>query len=169
MPENNAPEKEAIALEGANPILRAESLEASIGYYARLLGFKVNWQTQFIASVKRGRCNLFLAQDDQGHAGGWVWIGVGDFEALCADYLASGAKIRHSPTNDPWACEMQIEDLDGNVLRMGSESKEGQPFGEWLDRYGRTWPREDSKSARSGDGDRGSPLAARSALELLCS
>lgn len=32
---------------------------------------------------------------------------------------------------------MQVEDLDGNVLRLGSEPKENQPTGEWLDMDGR--------------------------------
>ena len=35
---------------------------------------------------------------------------------------------------------MQVEDPDGNVLRMGSEPKEGEPFGEWMDMEGRVWP-----------------------------
>ena len=35
---------------------------------------------------------------------------------------------------------MQVEDLDGNVLRMGSESKKAEPIGEWLDMYGKVWP-----------------------------
>ncbi|MGH7452221.1 MAG: hypothetical protein ACRENG_12815 [bacterium] len=34
---------------------------------------------------------------------------------------------------------MQIEDLDGNVLRFGSEPKTDQPFGEWLDMHGDHW------------------------------
>jgi hypothetical protein len=37
---------------------------------------------------------------------------------------------------------MQVEDPDGNVLRMGSESLKGEPFGEWLDMDGRVWPPE---------------------------
>lgn len=35
---------------------------------------------------------------------------------------------------------MQVEDLDGNVLRFGSEPIAGAPFGEWLDMHGRIWP-----------------------------
>jgi catechol 2,3-dioxygenase-like lactoylglutathione lyase family enzyme len=137
------PEKPAeIRFEGQNPILRVIDLEASIDYYVNKLGFRVNWKTQYIASVKRGRVDLFLAEGDQGHPGGWVWIGVSDVRALRAGYESRGAKIRHPPTNYPWALEMQVEDLDGNVLRMGSESLEGEPFGEWLDMNGRAWPPE---------------------------
>jgi hypothetical protein len=28
---------------------------------------------------------------------------------------------------------MQVEDPDGNVLRFGSDSIKGRPYGEWLD------------------------------------
>jgi len=69
-----------------------------------------------------------------------VWIGVEDVDALMHEYRASGAKIRHPPTNYPWACEMQVEDLDGNVLRLGSDTKKDEPFGEWLDMHGKIWP-----------------------------
>jgi hypothetical protein len=34
---------------------------------------------------------------------------------------------------------MQVEDLDGNVLRFGSEPRPGEPDGEWLDMHGRRW------------------------------
>jgi hypothetical protein len=34
---------------------------------------------------------------------------------------------------------MQIEDPDGNVLRLGSDSKKDQPIGSWLDMRGDTW------------------------------
>ena len=62
------------------------------------------------------------------------------------EYEASGAQIRNPPTNYWWAYEMQIEDLDGNVLRIGSDPKEGEPFGSWLDMHGDRW-------IQSEDGD----------------
>ena len=135
-----------VAFEGVSPILRVSSLEASVDYYVRVLGFAVDWQEPgVIASVSRGRCTLFLCEGDQGHAGGWVWIGVGDARALHSEYARRGARIRHPPTNYAWALEMQVEDLDGNVLRMGSEPDEGAAIGEWLDMRGDRW-------VRSGDG-----------------
>ena len=42
-------------------------------------------------------------------------------------------------TNYSWAYEMQVEDLDGNVLRIGSEPKADRPFGGWLDMHGDAW------------------------------
>ena len=34
---------------------------------------------------------------------------------------------------------MQVEDPDGNILRIGSDPKPDQPTGPWLDMYGHTW------------------------------
>ncbi len=125
--------------EGTTPILRVQNVEASVHYYVDQLGFKLNWQSPYFASVSRGRCTIFLSQGDQGHPGSWVWVGVGDADALLEEYRRTGAKIRHIPTNYSWAYEMQVEDLDGNILRCGSEPKENTPIGEWLDMNGARW------------------------------
>jgi catechol 2,3-dioxygenase-like lactoylglutathione lyase family enzyme len=133
---NNA----TIEFECVSPILRVQNLQASIEYYSSVLGFKLDWEAPGMnASVSRSRCCIFLCEGDQGNPGTWVWIGVQDAEALFEAYRAKGARIRHPPTNYPWACEMQVEDLDGNVLRLGSDSKRDQPFGEWLDMRGDRW------------------------------
>lgn len=123
----------------ATPILRVSDLTASLDHYARVLGFDLKWRAGTFASVGRGRCSLFLCEGDQGHAGGWVWIGVGDAAALHEELLAKGARVRHPPTNYAWALEMQVEDPDGNVLRFGSDPREGVPPGEWLDGAGVRW------------------------------
>jgi predicted enzyme related to lactoylglutathione lyase len=117
-----------------------QSLSISIDYYVTALGFKLDWQEPGImASVSRDRCSLMLCEGDQGNPGSWVWIGVGDVETLCAEYRTKGAKVRQPPTNYPWACEMQVEDPDGHVLRIGSEPKSDEPFGEWCDMHGDRW------------------------------
>jgi len=126
-------------LEGVTPVLRVTDTAASIDYYVRVLGFELNWQQGSFVSVSRDRCHLFLCQGDQGHPGTWVWIGVGDAEKLHEEYKASGAKIRNPPNNFPWAYEMQVEDPDGNVLRMGSEPKPGAMDGKWRDMNGDLW------------------------------
>jgi hypothetical protein len=125
--------------EGVSPILPVKSLSASLDYYLHKLGFKMDWQGPFVASVSRGRCHIFLSEGDQGNPGTWVWIGVNDAAALYDEYRSKGARIRHPPTNYTWAYEMQVEDLDGNVLRMGSDQKADQPVGEWLDMHGNRW------------------------------
>jgi catechol 2,3-dioxygenase-like lactoylglutathione lyase family enzyme len=133
------PGKNVTYFEGASPILRVANLKESLRYYVNVLGFKVNWETPMFASVGRGRCNLMLSEGDQGYPGTWVWVGVGDAELLFEEYCAKRARIRHPPTNYPWAYEMQVSDLDGNVLRLGSEPKANYPHGPWLDMQGVSW------------------------------
>ncbi len=129
-----------MAFERIDPILRVADLAASLDYYVRILGFKIDWTYDgLIASVSRDGCVLMLSQGDQGHTGTWVWIGVEDCAAIHDELRASGAKIRNPPQNFPWALEMQVEDPDGNVLRIGSESIAGAPFGRWRDMNGTLW------------------------------
>jgi catechol 2,3-dioxygenase-like lactoylglutathione lyase family enzyme len=108
------------------PILRVNSLAASIHYYVNVLGFRVDWggedQSTF-ASVSRDGRSIMLSQGEQGQPGTWLWIGVENIEPLYADYSAKGVKFREPPTNYPWAYEMKVEDPDGHVLRFGSEPK----------------------------------------------
>lgn len=125
-----------VEFESMTPIIRVRDMDASIDYYTRVLGFMEEWHDATFGSIRRNRVHLFLAAHDQGNVGSWTYIGVEDADALHEEYRASGAKIRQPPTNFAWAYEMQVEDLDGNVLRMGSEPKEGAPFGEWLDMNG---------------------------------
>ena len=132
--------RQGINFHHASPILRVRSLAASVAHYVNQLGFSLDWEDPGImVSVSRGQCNLMLCQGDQGHPGTWVWIGVGNVEALFEEYRTRGAMIRHPPTNYPWACEMQVQDPDGHVLRFGSDPKPGQPTGPWLDMHGDSW------------------------------
>jgi predicted lactoylglutathione lyase len=135
-----------IEFGGVTPILRVKDLAASVSYYVSALGFKVKWgfpeaQKSFFASITRGQCNLFLSEGDQGHPGSWVWIDGKDVDVLYQEFLATGAKIRNPPTNYEWALEMQVEDLDGNILRFGSDPRKDEPFGPWLDMNGDRWVR----------------------------
>ncbi len=135
----SSPAATATYFEGVCPILPVANVQTSIDYYLGVLGFKLDWQVTGFASVTRGKCHIMLCEGDQGHPGTWVWVGVGDAEQLFEEYKAKGAKVRHPPTNYEWACEMQVEDPDGNVLRLGSEPKPEQPIGPWLDMNGDLW------------------------------
>ena len=141
-----APKHATIAFKRVTPVLRVNDLAASLEYYVRVLGFQLDWrdeQGNSFASVTRNDCHLFLAVGDQGHSGSWVWIGVSDVDALHEELIAKGARVRHPPANYPWGSrELQVEDLDGNVLRLGSDNKAGEPIGDWLDMHGIRWRRD---------------------------
>jgi catechol 2,3-dioxygenase-like lactoylglutathione lyase family enzyme len=56
--------QQKIAFGGVTPVLRVASIEASIDYYTRALGFRVNFlypdsQAPDFASISRGHCSVF--------------------------------------------------------------------------------------------------------------
>jgi catechol 2,3-dioxygenase-like lactoylglutathione lyase family enzyme len=117
--------------ERAEPILSVRDLPASLRYYVDVLGFtNADWGTDTFTAVTRDGAGLYLCQGAQGRPGTWAWIGVEDVGLLHHEYTASGATIRLSPHNYPWAYEMQVEDPDGHVLRFGSDPRTDQPFAE---------------------------------------
>jgi catechol 2,3-dioxygenase-like lactoylglutathione lyase family enzyme len=130
MPEH---ESSPVAFKGVTPILRVASIEASLAYFADALRFTVQWQHGDFGAVARGDASLMLCEGEQGHAGTWVYIGVSDADEL----RARSAIIRHPPTNYPWGSrELHVTDPDGPVLRFGSDLREGEPMGEWMDSKG---------------------------------
>jgi hypothetical protein len=46
---------------------------------------------------------------------------------------------------------MQGEDPDGNVLRLGSDTKSNEPAGEWLDMQGNRWVRSSENKWTRGE------------------
>ncbi len=119
--------------ECCNPILGVTDMAAAVRYYVAVLGFKqASWGDASFTCITRDGASLYLSSAGQGQTGAWVWIGVNDVEQLHEELLACGAIIRDEPLNYPWALEMRVEDLDGNVLRLGSESKKDRPFDIWM-------------------------------------
>jgi predicted enzyme related to lactoylglutathione lyase len=113
-----------VRFECINPILRVENMEASLGFYVNTLGFQnASWGNGDFTHVGRDGVGIYLCKGGQGQGKAWIWVGVEDVEKLHEEYKARGVTILLPPTNYPWALEMQIEDPDGNVLRLGSEPK----------------------------------------------
>jgi catechol 2,3-dioxygenase-like lactoylglutathione lyase family enzyme len=122
------------------PVFRVQDVDASIAYYKDALGFELRWRANdTFGCVVRDKCSIFLTNDNQSQPRMWAWIGVQDVRALHGDLVASGAKIRNPPNNFEWALEMQVEDLDGNVLRIGSDPEKEEPLGVWRDGDGIRW------------------------------
>ncbi|MFY9843661.1 MAG: VOC family protein [Terriglobales bacterium] len=134
------PESATNSLGSAIPVFRVKDVDASIAYYLNALGFELRWRApDGFACVAREKCSIFLTDDNQSQPRMWVWIGVQDVRALHDEYVTSGGKIRNPPNNFEWALEMQVEDLDGNVLRIGSDAEKEKPLGIWPDADGIRW------------------------------
>ena len=132
------------------PVLRVNDLQASLDYYEKALGFKIEFKMVDFASVSRDKCDIFLCVGDQGTAPAWMWIPTDDADVLYAELSGRGAKIWNPPTNYPWgSCELHVADPDNNVLRFGSDLKPGAPTGRWRDMNGVAWlQQEDGKWKR---------------------
>jgi hypothetical protein len=140
------------SLGPAVPILRVGDLDASVSYYLDRLGFRLEWRSDPLASVRRDRTSIMLSAGDQGRPGTWLWIAAGDVDQLYAELEARGARLRHPPTNYPWGSrECQVMDPDGHVLRFGAESQPGEPLGDWLDGQGRRWTPQPDGSWRAAE------------------
>ena len=119
---------EPVRFEGSAPILRVENMQAAVDFYVNKLGFaNAEWGTDEFTSVTRDRAGIYLCKGGQGRGGAWAWIGVEDAQKLYEEYRRRGVAVKLPPTNYPWALEMQVEDPDGNVLRLGSETLEENP------------------------------------------
>ena len=98
--------------------------EKALRFYTETLGFQKEWEwgePVDYACVSRGDVRVFLCQDGQGGPGMWISVFIDDVDALHAEYEKRGAIIRQAPTSFPWGVrEMNVEDLDGHRLRMGS-------------------------------------------------
>lgn len=141
MPEHTTPPgTSSVAVGQTTPILRVADLDASLAYYANSLGFTLAWRDDDFAQIERGQAVLMLCENEQGNPGTWVYVGVSDVDALAQEIRPRGARIRIGPVNYPWgARELHVTDLDGHVLRFGSDTVAGEPLGEWLDSQGRRW------------------------------
>jgi predicted enzyme related to lactoylglutathione lyase len=134
------PKSSSNSLGSPIPVFRVKNVAASIAYYLNALGFELRWQaSDGFACVARDKCSIFLTSDNQSQPRMWVWLGVEDVRTLHEHYVTSGAKIRNPPENFEWALEMQIEDLDGNVLRIGSDPEKDKPLGVFRDADGIGW------------------------------
>jgi predicted lactoylglutathione lyase len=115
-------------VECTNPVLPVRDLSRSIAFYTDKLGFTVDWigEQNLAGSVSRDRCSIMLLQMHERDAPAWVWIGLED-DSLFESFRAKGVKVHQEPRNEAWAYEMKFEDLDGNVLWLGTSPKKDIP------------------------------------------
>jgi len=120
---------------GGRPILNVADVPDSLAYYTQQLGFATvsayvtgglfaGDKPPTFAEVARGHVVIFLAQQEQGGPGMWVYLDLesrGELEKLHKEYSASGARIVEPPADKPWGmCEMRVQDLDGHTFRIGA-------------------------------------------------
>ena len=113
-------------IECTIPILSVNSLKESVDYYVDTLGFSVDWKGQVVGSVSRDGCNIMLSEQIGASGSGWVWIGLRD-ASLFDEYKTKGVKVHQEPRNHEWAYEMKFQDPDGNILWLGTDTRDDLP------------------------------------------
>ncbi len=114
------------SVENTIPILPVKCLKESIDYYVGTLGFTEDWRGNFVGSVSRDGCCIMLSEETGASDPGWVWIGL-ENARLFEEYKGKGVQVQQESQNHAWAYEMKFEDLDGNVLWLGTEPRKDLP------------------------------------------
>jgi predicted lactoylglutathione lyase len=113
----------------AVPEIPVDDMNAALDYYARQLGFNVDWGGAGggIAGISKGDCRMFLTDADfRKHRGNSVpvliWLNLDskqEVDELHELWKASEAKIITPPESKPWKLhEFTVADLDGNLFRV---------------------------------------------------
>lgn len=111
----------------AIPVLHAADSIAAAEFYCNLLGFREDFAYRPFGGDDP--CYMGLVRDDvelhvssfsgDGVAGGVVFVGVEDVDALHAELVGKGVAIALPPTDQSWGNrEMYINDADGNSIRF---------------------------------------------------
>lgn len=114
-------------VENTIPVLGVKSLQDSIKFYTEKLAFKLDWTGDVVCSVSKDGCPIMLSEIEEQSSRSWVWIGLED-DTLFETYRNNGVKVYQDPQNHSWAYEMKFEDIDGNILWFGTETKKDLPL-----------------------------------------
>lgn len=120
------------AFPAAVPEIPVTDMDQALDYYARKLGFNVDWGgandgAGGIAGISRGDCRIFLTDRDfRKHHGNaspvMIWLNLNskrEVDELYKAWNSAGARIVSPPESKPWNLhEFTASDLDGNLFRV---------------------------------------------------
>ena len=115
-----------MAMEHSATVFHVRDLDASLKYYAEVLGFTQDFRFEHYAGIKSGPVCLHLAGGGNGQrrpvGGGTVYIFCDDVDAYYAEIKKKGAILKGEPKDWPYGMrDFQAVDPDGNILGFGCE------------------------------------------------
>jgi uncharacterized glyoxalase superfamily protein PhnB len=127
-------EPSTVSLCGAATVFVVQDVLRSVEHYRDVLGFRTEFtcgQPTFYAGVERGAVVIHLqaASETKRQPGqGAVNIFVTDVDALYQELKSRGATTLNEPKDYAYGMrDFDINDLDGNHLCFGMESKQQPP------------------------------------------
>jgi len=126
----------AVSLCGAATLFVVQDVLRSVEHYCDILGFHTQFtygEPTFYAGVERDDLVIHLqaASETKRQMGqGAVYVFVTDVDALYQELQSRGARTLNEPKDYPYGMrDFNINDIDGNQLCFGMESKLQQTSG----------------------------------------
>jgi glyoxylase I family protein len=117
---------------------QVRSLDPSIAFYTKQLGFKLDKQNGPFAQVSRGGLALVLSSPGTSGArdmpdgtkqepGGWnrIVLWTDDLQGDIAKLKKGGVRFRNDVESGPGGSQIMVEDPDGNPIELHEASKNG--------------------------------------------
>ena len=111
-------------IENIIPVLGVSNLKKSVEFYLTKLSFQLRWgdpKTDRICSICRDDHYIMLQLQNPVKPS-LIYLGLTNDE-LFNKCLKNNGKIVQPPTENTWAYEMQILDIDSNTIWMGTSPK----------------------------------------------
>jgi len=112
-------------IENTVPVISVSNVKRSVDFYRNTLGFSIDWgdpNKDKICSVSRDGHAIMLSECTDIGTPSCVWIGL-ESDQLFSDCIVKGVSVLQKPENHPWAYDMKIQDIDGNILWLGTDPK----------------------------------------------
>ena len=120
----------AASLCGAATVFVVKHVLRAVEHYCDVLGFHTEFtfgEPTFYAGVERDGVVIHLQAASETHrqpGHGAVYVFVTDVDALYQELKSRGARVLNEPKDYPYGMrDFNINDLDGNQLCFGMESK----------------------------------------------
>ena len=109
-------------VENTIPVLPATDLRRSKDFYVQQLGFTIDWgeaEDATVCQVSRDDQRIMLMEGSNLGSPACVWLGCS--AKLFDEFIGKGVPVLSGPENKPWAYQMRVTDVDGNILWLGAD------------------------------------------------
>lgn len=113
--------KGALAWKFLTPQLPVRDVRETQRFYEDVFGCRIAWiYEEEYGAVYHGPTELYFSQTDEAFTPSWLFVRVGDADALLASLRTRGATIVEEIATKPWGMrEFTAEDNNGHRLRFG--------------------------------------------------